>query len=686
MRDYRKRLKENGKGDAMREKDKLRKRQERVTMKSKRVSGVKLAHQRMLNRERVQKYRAKVKIAESNKNPGGFGSNQALGKAVARSLKNFPNSPSKRKAVVKKLAENYGLIEPVTKPKNILNQDTVNAINIFYNRDDISQQAPGKRDYVTIWNQNGKERVQKRHLLYTLNEVHTMFKEAHSDLPVGRSKFASLRPSHVLYRHLTPKNVCLCLYHENINLICEALHKEFNEFPLYSNNFVNNFVCSPEIENCMFGNCDNCKGHFDKFCGIFKGIKFNNEIVWYEWMRVDYEEKKNSRRKVSNPGSQTSSKMDKCLKNGTVADVFDSLQEKMPYFLYHVYIKREQSNYFQLKLVSIPERNAVVQVDFSENYSLEFQNEIQSAHWNQDQLSLFTSSSWLNQLQISKVFVSDDLEHDKVSVLVYMHMLLSKLVTEYNIKVVDVFSDGPSSQFKNQYIFNALPWLIRKCGLDELHWHFFATSHGKGAVDAIGGTVKREVWMGTLSGNVMVNSLEDFCKSANQKNKKIVVEAVSQDEMKKQLDNLGLQHLFQQSSPISDIKKMHYVGVTSETYAIETRNYSNQVEELNSVEPESDDEWYDKTCDKISGADLKVGCYVLVEYEAELFPGVITCIMDKWITVKAMEKCKGGWRWPEKDDVIDYERDKVVRMINFPVPINNRGTFRVPELEEKWGI
>ena len=35
------------------------------------------------------------------------------------------------------------------------------------------------------------------------------------------------------------------------------------------------------------------------------------------------------------------------------------------------------------------------QLDFSENYAVSHQNEIQSAQWNQKQLTLFTTCSWI---------------------------------------------------------------------------------------------------------------------------------------------------------------------------------------------------------------------------------------------------------------------------------------------------
>ena len=59
------------------------------------------------------------------------------------------------------------------------------------------------------------------------------------------------------------------------------------------------------------------------------------------------------------------------------------------------------------------------------------------------------------------------------------------------LKEVHIFSDGTASQFKNKFIFKLLCVLKEKLQLD-LMWHFFATSHGKGAVDGIGGSIKRK--------------------------------------------------------------------------------------------------------------------------------------------------------------------------------------------------
>ena len=77
--------------------------------------------------------------------------------------------------------------------------------------------------------------------------------------------------------------------------------------------------------------------------------------------------------------------------NGTIGDALGNLVSRLPNFLNHVFIKREQASYFRYKLLSVGEKSDVVRVDFSKNFTLKEQGEIQSAYWNQEQLTLFPS-------------------------------------------------------------------------------------------------------------------------------------------------------------------------------------------------------------------------------------------------------------------------------------------------------
>ena len=70
-----------------------------------------------------------------------------------------------------------------------------------------------------------------------------------------------------------------------------------------------------------------------------------------------------------------------------------------------------------------------------------------------------------------------------------MSDLFWKLSEKYTfIRTINVFNEEVASQFKQQYLFSNLHGWEKKFSIG-LTWNFFATSHEKGAVDGIGGTV-----------------------------------------------------------------------------------------------------------------------------------------------------------------------------------------------------
>ena len=73
-------------------------------------------------------------------------------------------------------------------------------------------------------------------------------------------------------------------------------------------------------------------------------------------------------------------------------------------------------------------------------------------------------------------------------VIILIDKLVSELVNSID-KVLQLWSDGPSSHFKNHFIAATIPWFEEKYGI-KLSWNFFASSHGKWPVDGIGGTIK----------------------------------------------------------------------------------------------------------------------------------------------------------------------------------------------------
>lgn len=293
---FRKKLKEDvEKYNVYKMNDKDRKKLQRSKPKAQQ-SPTEVARKKQLNRERVRKFRMKKRLlkqvdTDSDENARVYSTPQALGKAVGKVKTHLPKSPRKRKAVIAKLATATGLRISKKRKNSLGGNKSISAktalkVQAFYMLDSISRQAPGKKDFVTSRKNGKKEHLQKRHMMFSLKESHALFIKENPDIKVGLSKFSSLRPENVLLSSDMPINVCLCSYHENIRLICDCLNKEISNFPNYSGDFVDNFVCDSGSEECMFGRCTNCPKWLDTIRKESEGC-LDDPFLWYQWERVE---------------------------------------------------------------------------------------------------------------------------------------------------------------------------------------------------------------------------------------------------------------------------------------------------------------------------------------------------------------------------------------------------------------
>lgn len=294
------------------------------------------------------------------------------------------------------------------------------------------------------------------------------------------------------------------------------------------------FVCDTTNQDCMMSKCDECPAWLE---AAKKDAPLDKVVQWQQWKRVSHPVQSTK----EGPKPKMVKRMEKVTQEGTAEEALNSLQRKMPTFLEHVFIKRKQASFFEERIATLSANEAVVQVDFAENYTCQHQDEIQSTHWSQEQVTLFTIAIWAKDLAnkstcYSHVIVSDDHSHERKSVAVFMDTVVNTLVRQSfpHVRMLEIFSDGPTSQFKNKYMANFYHTLQRK-GL-QIKWHFFATSRAKvlpvqlpllpvtvpGVVDGIGGTVKRVIWSAVATRKVpKVQCAEAFAKTAAQFNTEI---------------------------------------------------------------------------------------------------------------------------------------------------------------------
>ena len=149
------------------------------------------------------------------------------------------------------------------------------------------------------------------------------------------------------------------------------------------------------------------------------------------------------------------------------------------------------------------------------------------------------------------------------------------------VKKVDIWSDGPRSQFKNRFIIAALP-LLQKLSNILITWNYFASSHGKGAVDGIGGTIKRHVYNAVLKRNHNVQNSKSF-EHAARSCESITCLRMDSCEISQFAEKHKLKEIFDQSKQIKGIKSVHKLYLDSDGELV-TRLYEGEVVEGEVVE------------------------------------------------------------------------------------------------------
>ena len=296
------------------------------------------------------------------------------------------------------------------------------------------------------------------------------------------------------------------------------------------------------------------------------------------------------------------------------------------------------------------DNESLLQVDFSVNYTCVFQDEVQSAHWQHAQISLFTAALWYEGTLHPIVLTSDNLTHSKGAMVAYIDRLLEEIPE--TVKKVSIWSDCPASWF----MVAALKPLQEKNSI-EITWNFFATSHGKGPVDGIGGAVKHVVWNSVRSRKNIVNNASIFTKADSASHVKVIeVKPCEIDEINKAL---GIEQMFNQAGQIQGIARVHYVA------------YKN---EKQSTSDADSNEWDDNV------SKHSVGGWCVVEYQGNMYPGEVKKIVCGEYQVPIMVPTGNNWKWPVMPDEIFYTADKLSKRLKPPFIVNNREHFGILDL------
>lgn len=175
-----------------------------------------------------------------------------------------------------------------------VDENTLRVVREFYLNDENSRACPGKNEYVITVNEDGiKEKKQRRLLLSNLQEAFEIFEEQYPHLKISFSKFASLRPKECItaYSAHGIHNVCVCMYHQNMELIFDGLFRLhiFEPSIRTYKDLIKQLMCYEPTEKCHMHDCRRCSGVDDLTKKLAESFETNllTEINYKQWITIN---------------------------------------------------------------------------------------------------------------------------------------------------------------------------------------------------------------------------------------------------------------------------------------------------------------------------------------------------------------------------------------------------------------
>ena len=264
--------------------------------------------------------------------------------------------------------------------------------------------------------------------------------------------------------HRGTHSVCVCAIHQNVKLMITALPITTTYYDL-----MKFLVCSLDNKICMLHRCEQCPRTeaLQKYLeSVFddNDLSANDHLQYKQWVCTDH------------TTLQTLSY--------TLNEFIDNLVTEVDKLTSHHFIAKHQSQHLSTLKQNLQFNEAIMILDFAENYSFVVQDAAQGFHWDNSQATLhpFVAYYMSNEGTLthhSMCVISDDLKHSTIAVHRFLEVVLQHLkILHPRMTNIHYFSDGAASQYKNYKNLCNLVHHREDFGLDA-QWHFFATSHGK---------------------------------------------------------------------------------------------------------------------------------------------------------------------------------------------------------------
>ena len=169
---------------------------------------------------------------------------------------------------------------------------------------------------------------------------------------------------------------------------------------------INQMVCQDDMEDCFIDECEHCSTK--SIVNILTNninVDFDDSCSWTIWKKLN-------------------KKFD-LLQMTSSTEALAQVEDQWSPFIFHTFCNRRQREHIsEFRSQSTKTTFVVAQVDFSMNYTLIRQREVQQDFFSQRQASLFTIHLTVGEEQHDIAIISDSMEHNVIFVYCAQRMVV----------------------------------------------------------------------------------------------------------------------------------------------------------------------------------------------------------------------------------------------------------------------
>ena len=381
------------------------------------------------------------------------------------------------------------------------------------NKKDIMRKRIARKTFVS----HPKQILEK-----TQTEAFLQFKRDNPGIKMGQRTFEKCKPFYVIAPRRQDRNTCCCRAHVEMRMVfgsCMDFRRKTlltadestrEHFPVYEHltDLIEETLCpKPNDSNshqrdCLFRSCNECGT--SKLNLMPEEQCFEEHSPRVKWQAFEYI--------TNNVTNQR--KLHLAVKETSPGEMFNHLKSLIEPFPAHQFRANWQHAQMTNLVENLPIDHVCCVHDYSENYSCQHQDQLQSLYFSQTQASIHVTI--LHRHAIMNIDGQESTEDDPIIITEHLFVIspdcrhnhhsvheVRTLISGYlkqidcPVKVLHEFTDRCSAQYKSRHCMGDVSHSAVDFGYVTIR-NYYETSHAKGPQDGAGANLKHKADMAVI--------------------------------------------------------------------------------------------------------------------------------------------------------------------------------------------